>query len=86
MANVDADVRSAWRQNPDETVDLILRVSGDMTERTEALAARGVEVKRRFRLTQSIGVRCKAKTALQIARLSWITKIEPDRPVKALRR
>ncbi|HHX66297.1 MAG TPA: hypothetical protein GX702_15580 [Chloroflexi bacterium] len=86
MANIDAETREAWRKNPDAMVSLIIRVTGDIEKRTEALEARGVEIKRRFRLTQSLGVRCTAKTALGLLRLSWITKVEPDRPVRALRR
>jgi len=86
MAAIDAELSRALREHPEDTVDLIIHVTGDLGERIQALEKRGVEVRRRFRLTGAIGIRCTGKTALSLARSSWVTKIEPDGPVRALGR
>ncbi|MBM3188881.1 MAG: hypothetical protein FJZ90_09185 [Chloroflexi bacterium] len=86
MVQVDPETRKAWREHPRTSVDLILHVEGSVQERKEKLAARGVEVKRGFRLTNTLSVRCTGETALKLLRLSWITRIEPDRAVRALGR
>ncbi|MFH1084885.1 MAG: hypothetical protein V1772_03895 [Chloroflexota bacterium] len=84
MASVDAATRQAWRERPDEMVGLILRVEGDVMERAAALEERGVQVRRRYKLTNSISVRCSARVALALLRLGWIQRVEPDRPMRAL--
>ncbi len=86
MSGIDAALSKALREHPNDLVDLIIHVSGDLSQRVQALEKRNVEVRRRFRLTGAIGIRCTGKTALSLARSSWITKIEADGPVRALGR
>lgn len=86
MAEVDPDLRKALREHPQTKVDLILHVDGSVPERQQALAAREIEIKRGFRLTHTISVRCTGQAALKLLRLSWVTRVEPDGPIKALRR
>ena len=86
MPKIDAAIRKAWEKNPGELFDLIVRVSGSVGARSATLEERGVGVRRRFRLTRAIGIRCSGKTALGLLDVPWITRIEPDRPVKALGR
>ena len=54
--------------------------------RQTALQEQGVQVRRRFALTRTLSVRCNGQTALRLAKLAWVKRIEPDRPVKALGR
>jgi hypothetical protein len=86
MAQIDGDVRESWRENPNRTFDLIIRVNGDVEARAEELQERGVKVKRRYRLTNSISAAASGEVALKLARVGWITRIECDRPVRAIRR
>ena len=86
MPDIDPALSEALRKQPGDVVDLIIHVSGDLSQRVEALEKRGVEIRRRFRLTGALGVRCTGRTALSLARSSWITKIEADGPVRALGR
>jgi len=86
MVDVDPVIQEAWQSNPNESVDLILRISGDVSQLAVALEQRGIAVKRRFRLTHSLAIRCSGKAALQLLKEPWITRVEADRPVKALRR
>lgn len=86
MAQVDGDVRQSWQDNPNRTFDLIIRVNGDVEARAEELTERGVKVKRRFRMTSSISATASGELALKLARVGWITRIECDRPVRAIRR
>lgn len=86
MAKVDSELRKAWRSNPGTKFDLIIRTEGNLGERREALEDLGVEIKRRFRLVGGVSVRCTGRTALKLARRSWIKRIEADGPVRALGR
>lgn len=86
MAEVDPTLRKAWREKPTEPVELILHVEGDLDARRLALEEQGVQVRRRFALTRTLSVRCDGQTALRLAKLAWVKRIEPDRPVKALGR
>ena len=52
----------------------------------EQLQALGFQVKRSFRLTNSISLRGTGKQALQLLDIPWVTRVEPDRPVHAYRR
>jgi len=86
MASVDRATRQMWSENPRKWVNLIVHVSGDVNERTGALADRGCKITRTFRLTRAIGLRCTGKMALELLDKPWITKVEPDRPVRAMGR
>jgi len=86
MARVDRASRQAWSENPRRWVNLILHLSGDMSERMGVLEKRGCKVTRTFRLTRAVGVRCTGRMALELAEKPWVTRIEPDRPVKAIGR
>lgn len=86
MATVDRATRAAWSENPRKWVDLIVHVSGDVSDRVSTLTDRGCKVTRTFRLTRALGVRCTGRMALELLDKPWVTKIEPDRPVRALGR
>ena len=86
MTDISVEIREAWIESPDKKVDLIVRVAGDLEERSATLAERGAEVKRRLRLTGSVAIRCSGRVALALLDESWVERVEPDRPVKALRR
>ena len=86
MSNARSEVRRDWLEHPQKKVDLIVRVEGDLDQRSATLAQRGAEVKYRFRLTGSVAVRCSGRVALALLDEPWVTRVEPDRPVKALRR
>ena len=83
MPDIDAALSKALREHPNDVVDLIIHVSGDLGQRVQSLEKRDVEIRRRFRLTGAIGIRCTGRTALSLARSSWVTKIEADGPVRA---
>jgi hypothetical protein len=86
MANVDRATRQAWSANPHKWVDLVVHVSGDVSERAAALESRGCKVTRTFRLTRTLGIRCTGRMALELLEQPWVSKVEPDRPVRALGR
>jgi hypothetical protein len=78
------DARQAWRNQPDTPFDLIMRVEGDLSERSRQLTARGVEIRRRHWLTPSLSVRCTGQMALGLLDVDWIVRIELDKPVSAI--
>lgn len=86
MAQVDPSLRKAWRASPRKKVDLILHVDGNVQERAHLLETQGVEVRRTFRLTRTLSVRCTASRALKLLDLPWVTRVETDSTVHALKR
>jgi hypothetical protein len=81
MAKLDSTLERHLRQRPDETVRLIVRVSGDVSEATEHLRKRGVAVLRSFSLVPAVVVSCAAETALDLLQEPWVQAMEPDRKV-----
>lgn len=74
----------SWRQQPAETVRLILRVSGDLGQAETWLRGRGVRVRRRCRLINGLAIECSGAQAEALLPESWVARIEPDAPVSAL--
>lgn len=79
-----SDLRARLQADPDATVGLIVRVSGDLEHRAEELARRGLAVQRRLRLIAALAVRATGRQALALAGEPWVLKIEEDRQVRAL--
>jgi hypothetical protein len=86
MAKVGAELRKTWRECPDDSFDLIVRVEGGLQERSAEMSARGVAVRRQFQLTNSLQIRCSGAQALTLAREPWLVRADSDRSVKALGR
>ena len=84
MAKVDPDLRQEWKQSERSSFSLIVRVTGDIDARSEALAEMGCQVKRTHRLTNSVSLRCTGATALSLTRRPWITRVERDSMLRAL--
>jgi len=82
MAQIDSNLRKVWRSMGNDRVDVIIRVDGDLSERADALEARGYQVRRTLRLGHRLVLRCPATRALQLSRFRWITEIESDQPVR----
>jgi hypothetical protein len=82
MSAIDADTRRLWRQDPSETVSILVRVTGDVLERSASLEKIGLDIKRRYRLTATVSGTCTARVALKIASLSWVTAVEADRRIR----
>ena len=85
MSNAESQLRQDWLDHPQKKVDLIVCVKGDLNERSAALATSGAEIKYRFRLTGSVAIRCSGRVALALLDEPWVTRVEPDRTVRALR-
>jgi hypothetical protein len=86
MAQLKLDLSTALKDRSHEPVDLIIHISGEMSALEPLLAQRGVEVRRQFRLTRALSIRCNGSVALSLAKEPWVSRMELDRPVNALRR
>jgi hypothetical protein len=86
MVKVGADLRKVWRECPNDSFDLIVRVEGELQERSAEMSARGVSVRRQFHLTNSLQIRCSGAQALTLAREPWLVRAENDHPIKAFGR
>jgi hypothetical protein len=86
MPKMPTSLRAACKDNPRDSFDLIVRVDGDLKLRGETMRGIGVNVRRQFKLTNTVSVRCTGEEALTLSRRPWVKSIEPDGPVKALGR
>jgi hypothetical protein len=82
MATISEAVRKAWREKPGASVNVLVRVEGDLAERAATLEERGYRVQRTLRLAHRLALRCTADKALQLSRFRWISDIEPDQPMR----
>lgn len=69
---------------PEREFDLLLRVSPDAEDAAAKVANRGVQVRRRFRLTHALAVRASGQAALRLLQEPWVVRVEEDRDVRAL--
>ncbi len=83
MPKVDPELRQEWKDGENRTFSLIVKVTGDIEARRETLEDLGCQVKRAYRLTNSVSVRCSGATALKLTRRPWITRVERDSNVRA---
>ncbi|MHB1319225.1 MAG: hypothetical protein ACYCYF_11455 [Anaerolineae bacterium] len=83
MAKVDPDLRQEWKDAERRSFSLIVKVTGDVTARSETLADMGCQVKHAFKLNNTISVRCNGATALTLTRRPWITRVERDSIIRA---
>ena len=82
MATIPDSVRKAWRAKPGASVNVIIRVEGELAERAATLEERGYRIQRTLRLAHRLALRCSAERALQLSRFRWITDIEADQPMR----
>lgn len=81
MGKIDQALLGKWKDRPDETVRLILRIAGDVSQATIRLSELGVTVLRSFTLIRAVAISCSAATALALLQEPWVEAIEEDRQV-----
>ncbi len=81
---LDPQLRARLQARPDAPVGLIVRVSGDLEQRADEAARRGLAVCRRLRLIGALALRATGRQALDLAGEPWVLRIEEDREVRAL--
>jgi len=84
MAKIEAQLLQSLKEKPGGSRNLIVRVTGDVDARSDALEKRGIKVRRRLSLTKSVAIRCSSEDALKLRRLTWVKRIEPDGIMRAL--
>lgn len=83
-AKIDPQLKQTLQAQPDAEFLLLLRVDQIDASRQQALAARGVTIRRSLTLTPSFAVTCSGAAGLSLLDLPWIRSVEEDRPVVAL--
>jgi len=75
-----------WQTDAQANVPVIIHVDGDPKQYVETLIEKGLAVTHTFRLTQTVSANGPAQCVLDLLELSWITKIEPDQPIRTMKR
>ena len=70
--------------DPEQHINLIVSVEGDPNFYVRQVQELHLEVRRTFSLTQKLALGGPARAFLALSRKEWVTKLEEDRPVKAL--
>lgn len=81
MARMEANFRTRLQQHPEDTVRLIVRISGDMQRAVARLEELNITVRRSFTIIPAIAASCKATTALALLQEPWVEAVEEDRQV-----
>jgi len=83
MDRIEPALQAKLQQRPQDTVRLIVRVAGDVTQAVARLKELEVEVLRSFTLIQAVAVSCSAATALTLLQEPWVQTVEEDQQVSA---
>ena len=75
----------AWRDHPESEVSVILHVDGSADQYVGAVEARGLNVVRTFRLTNTIAARGAAGRLLSLLDEPWVQMVELDQTITAFR-
>ncbi len=86
MANIRVELVQQLHEQPQQTVDLIVRTAGDATPHLDWLAAQGLQVNQQFKLNPGVAVSGTGQAALKLLEQAWVVSIELDKPVKAVNR
>jgi hypothetical protein len=78
-------LREHLAANGASQVHLILRVQGDPAQCRAQIEQAGFHVRRAFRLVPGFAVTGPASAALALADASWLTQVEPDRPIHTMK-
>jgi len=81
MGKIEQVFSCKLSSNPKQTVRLIVRVTGDMSQASTRLAELGATMLRSFNLTKAISVSAPAGIALALADEPWVLSIEEDRQI-----
>ncbi len=83
MDKVDSGLRAAWRSDADAELPIIVHVD-EPAKRLPALKEQGLVVRHVYTLTRAVAGVCRAGRLRDLADLPFVTRIEPDRPVRGL--
>lgn len=81
MEKIPQAFESRLSSRPQETVRLIVHVTGDLSQANARLAELGVTTHHSFNLTKAVSISCPAETALSLLKEPWVLSIEEDRQV-----
>jgi hypothetical protein len=82
---VDKALLARFKAQPNAPFALILKVSGDLGAAVTLLEARGITVRRRLALTNSLSFIASGSQALRLSSEPFAVSLEEDRPVRAWR-
>jgi hypothetical protein len=83
-AKIDPQLKQTMQAQPNAEYMLLLRVDQIEASNQQALAARGVTIRRSLTLVPTLAVTCTGAVGLNLLDLPWIRRVEEDRPVYAL--
>lgn len=83
-ATIDPQLKQALQARLGDEFHLLVRVDRIDADQEQALAARGVTVRRSMTLTPTYAVACTGAAGLGLLDLPWVSRVEEDRPVYAL--
>ncbi len=83
-ATIDPQLKHALQSRRSDEFHLLLLVDQVDAGKEQALAARGVLVRRSMTLTPTFAVTCTGAAGLSLLEVPWIRRVEEDRPVYAL--
>ncbi|MFQ6015389.1 MAG: hypothetical protein ACE5NP_08105 [Anaerolineae bacterium] len=81
MARMEQALETQLKEDPEATVNLIVRLEHDVDAYVSSLEAKGLKVRRTFKLIKAVAIEGKAGACLQLASEPWVQAIEEDREV-----
>lgn len=84
MATIDSSWAATLRENPNTTVDAIVRTTDTDVIDSYDWSGHGLQLRHTYTLVPGAAVTGPARAVLALADQSWVTRVEPDREVRTM--
>lgn len=81
MTKINETLKRAFEGQPDQTFQLIIRISHDSSSHLAWLESEGFMVKQQFRLSPGAALSCSGAKATKLLAQDWVISIDADGPV-----
>ncbi len=84
MARISSLLEDKISDDPDQPLNVIIRVSGDLSERLDALEEQGFHLRRRLSLIKGLAGTATGSAIRKFATQPWVMSIEEDQQVRTM--
>lgn len=82
MTKINETLKQTFARQPEQTFQLIIRISHDSSSHLAWLKSEGFTVRQQFRLSPGVALSCSGAQAMKLLAQDWVISIDADGPVR----